>query len=218
MRKMTGTDFDNLVEYFDAMAQTNWLAAVHDQLKNLSGSWNNKKILDIGCGTGRLLERGKGEAIQLIGVDLSKEMIEKSKDLFAHQTDSTESLFEVADAYDLPLSANYVDVAISTCVMFLLPEPEKGLAEMRRVVKVGGVISMLNPSPKMSPETADQYAKKHDLSGFESESLLMWSNVSTKRHRYSNTDLNHVLTSLGMSKIQHTAVLDGLATITVAVK
>ncbi|WP_227935754.1 class I SAM-dependent methyltransferase [Alkalihalobacillus deserti] len=217
MRKMTGTDFDNLVDFFDAMAQTKWLTAIHDQLKDLSGSWEGKKVLDVGCGTGRLLERGIGEANQLIGIDLSIEMVEKSRSLLA-QAFSTDSLVKVADAYDLPFNADYVDVALSTCVMFLLPEPEKGLAEIVRVLNSGGVIAMLNPALGMNPEAASQYAKLYSFSGFERESLLMWSDVSTKRHRYSNTDLDQLLTSMGLSNVQHTAVLNGLATITVAVK
>jgi len=216
MKKMTGTDFDNLVEFFDAMAQTKWLTGIHDLLKDLSGSWENKTILDVGCGTGRLLERGIGEANQLIGVDLSKEMVEKSKILFDCSADTTEYSFQVADAYQLPFTDHFVDVALSTCVIFLLPEPGKGLDELNRVVKADGVIAMLNPSPRMEPDAAKEYADQHMLSGFERESLLKWSNVSTTRHRYSNTELDQILTGLGMSNVLHTAVLNGLATITVA--
>jgi ubiquinone/menaquinone biosynthesis C-methylase UbiE len=213
---MSGTDFDDLVDFFDAMAQTKWLRAIHDQLKNLSGDWSNKTVLDIGCGTGRLLERGITVASELIGVDLSKEMVEKSRLLL---TDGVaKSTLFVGDAYQLPLEDNQVDVALSTCVMFLLPEPQKGLIEMARVVKTGGVAAMLNPSPVMCPESAVKYAELYHMSGFERESLLAWSNVSTKRHRYSDQELNKLLTGLEMTKVQHTSVLDGLATITVAVK
>lgn len=215
MRKMTGTEFDDLVEFFDAMAQTKWLSAVHDQLKDLSGTWEGKAVLDVGCGTGRLLERGLNEANQLVGVDLSKEMVDKSRALLNIKS-STEVIVKVADAYHLPFPGNSVDIALSTCVMFLLPEPEKGLSEMKRVLKSNGVIAMLNPSPEMSPEAASQYADTNGLMGFERESLLKWSNVSTKRHRYANTDLDQVLTRLGMFRIQHKAVLEGLATITLA--
>ncbi|MFC0473113.1 class I SAM-dependent methyltransferase [Halalkalibacter kiskunsagensis] len=216
MRKMSGPDFDDLVDFFDAMAQTKWLNTIHNQLKELTGSWRHKVILDIGCGTGRLLERGKIEASELIGIDLSQEMVEKSRSLLDGGTATSRLL--VGDAYKLPLKENHVDVALSTCVMFLLPEPKKGLAEMIRVVKPAGVVAMLNPSPDMSPDSADQFAKLNQMSGFERESLLAWSNVSTKRHRYSDKELDELLTVLGISNIRHIPVLDRLATITIAIK
>ncbi|WP_332690126.1 class I SAM-dependent methyltransferase [Halalkalibacter lacteus] len=216
MRKMNGTDFDDLVDFFDAMTQTKWLSSIHDQLKVLSGIWSNKTILDIGCGTGRLLERGVSQASELIGIDLSKEMVEKSRELL--ERGPAKSSLLIGDAYRLPLENNKVDVALSTCVMFLLPEPKRGLGEMVRVVKHGGVIAMLNPSPEMCAESAAQYAEQHQFTGFERESLLAWSNVSTKRHRYSDAELHELLTELNMQKVQHTSVLDGLATITIAVK
>jgi ubiquinone/menaquinone biosynthesis C-methylase UbiE len=215
---MSGRDFDDLVDFFDAMAKTSWLSSIHDQLKDLSGSWHEKNILDIGCGTGRLLERGLGEADFLIGIDLSEEMVLKSRTLLERQNTLTKSKLIVGDAYFLPIEDNFVDVALSTCVMFLLPEPEKGLIEMLRVVKQDGMMAMLNPSPQMNPETAKKYADLHEITGFERESLLMWSNVSIKRHRYSNADLDQLLMKLKVKKIDHTSVLDGLATITVAVK
>ncbi|MCL7746405.1 class I SAM-dependent methyltransferase [Halalkalibacter alkaliphilus] len=214
MKKMSGTDFDDLVDFFDKMAQTNWLSTIHDQLKDLSGRWSNKTILDIGCGTGRLLERGKEEARELIGIDLSHEMVEKSRSVLEGGRAKTRVL--VGDAYSLPLREKQIDVAVSTCVMFLLPEPQKGLNEMVRVVKPSGVVAMLNPSPKMSPDEAASYANLVKMSGFERESLFAWSNVSTKRHRYSDEELNGLLMEFGLKNIRHTHVLDGLATITVA--
>jgi len=213
---MSGTDFDDLVDFFDKMAQTKWLGAVHDQLKHLSGSWVDRVVLDIGCGTGRLLERGKGEATELIGIDLSPQMIEKSRLLLENAVARTKML--VGDAYKLPIAEKSVDVALSTCVMFLLPEPQRGIAEMIRVVKPNGTLVMLNPSPKMSPEMAATYADSFEMRGFERDSLLAWSNVSTKRHRYSNAELDHLLRELGTRHVHHTHVLDGLATITVALK
>lgn len=82
MRKMQGEEFDSLVSFFDDMARTKWLGAVHDELKQASGSWEGKSVLDVGCGTGRLLLRGVEEASMLTGVDLSSEMVKASKQNF----------------------------------------------------------------------------------------------------------------------------------------
>ncbi|NEU29431.1 class I SAM-dependent methyltransferase [bacterium LRH843] len=217
MRKMTGDEFDPLVTFFDQMAKTSWLSSVHDQLKELTGSWAGKTVLDVGCGTGRLLARGVSDAHKLIGIDLSKEMIEASKKLLISNKAQNSELL-VGDAYHLPLANEKIDIALSTCVMFLLPEPEKGIAEISRVVKKGGIIAMLNPSTEMSEATATNYAVKEKLEGFERESLLKWSTVSTRRHRYTSDQLDSLLFKKGLRNVSHVPVLAGLATITVAVK
>lgn len=210
MRKMSETEFNDLVSFFDKMAQTKWLSQVHDQLKRYTDSWKGKSVLDVGCGTGRILQRGIKEASRLTGVDLSPEMIKAAKRLLAAKAD----LF-VADAYELPFDDNQFDLAISTCVMFLLPEPEKGIREMARVTKQSGVIAMLNPSMDMGNESAEAYAELHQMTGFEKSSLLKWSNVSTRRHRYEPVALTSLLAEFGVVKVEHHEVLDGLALITV---
>ncbi|WP_165995326.1 class I SAM-dependent methyltransferase [Bacillus sp. Cs-700] len=216
MRKMQGEEFDSLVSFFDDMARTKWLGAVHDELKQASGSWTEKSILDVGCGTGRLLLRGVEEASMLTGVDLSSEMIKASKQNFFFLNRSNKSHFSEGDACNLAFEDDSFDLSLSTCVMFLLPEPEAGMKEMIRVTKKGGKVVMLNPSLQMDQMAAFKYAKKHDMSGFEQTSLLKWSNVSTKRHRYSPDQLSEKLKGLGAKETKHVEVLDGLAIITVA--
>ncbi|ADC48171.1 ubiquinone/menaquinone biosynthesis methyltransferase [Alkalihalophilus pseudofirmus OF4] len=218
MRKMDGAEFDSLVSFFDGMARTNWLSKVHDQLKEMSGTWRSKEILDVGCGTGRLLTRGLNEADRIVGVDLSEEMITAAKELFQTSNTDTKNDFIVGDAYHLPFEDETFDCALSTCVMFLLPEPEKGITEMLRVTKKSGTIVMLNPSETMNPERASSYADRNQMTGFEKETLVKWSNVSTRRHRYSEQSLSSVLTKLGAKKVTHQPVVGGLAMITVAQK
>ncbi len=213
---MQGEEFDSLVSFFDDMARTKWLGAVHDELKQASGSWTEKSILDVGCGTGRLLLRGVEEASMLTGVDLSSEMIKASKQNFFFLNRSNKSHFSEGDACNLAFEDDSFDLSLSTCVMFLLPEPEAGMKEMIRVTKKGGKVVMLNPSLQMDQMAAFKYAKKHDMSGFEQTSLLKWSNVSTKRHRYSPDQLSEKLKGLGAKETKHVEVLDGLAIITVA--
>lgn len=216
MRKMQGEEFDALVSFFDEMARTKWLGGVHDELKSASGSWENKSILDVGCGTGRLLLRGVEKASMLTGVDLSTQMIKASKQNFFFLNRTNKSQFFVDDATSLSFDENSFDISLSTCVMFLLPQPEEGMKEMLRVTKEGGKVVMLNPSLRMDQSAAFAYAKHHGLSGFEQTSLLKWSNVSTRRHRYTSEQLSEKLEILGAKEVNHVEVLDGLAIITIA--
>lgn len=218
MRKMNGEEFDELVSFFDSMARTSWLKSIHDILKETTGSWQDKNVLDVGCGTGRLLLRGAEEANKLVGVDLSSEMVKASIQQFFYHELSGKSEFYVADAEKLPFEDESFHLALSTCVMFLLPDPSQGIKEINRVLKKDGVIAMLNPSEKMSQETAAQYAKENDISGFERTALLKWSNVSTRRHRYTVDEMTSLLEEQHFSEVAHVEVLSGLAIISMAKK
>jgi ubiquinone/menaquinone biosynthesis C-methylase UbiE len=213
---MNGEEFDELVGFFDSMARTSWLSAVHDKIKQETGSWEGKNVIDVGCGTGRLLLKGADEARQLTGVDLSSKMVKGAIQNFFFHNRSEKSSFIIGDACELPIEGDEFDIALSTCVLFLLPQPIDGIAEINRVLKKGGIAAMLNPSPDMNQLNAHQYAKKHEITGFELTALFKWANVSTRRHRYSQEELTDILSSLHFSHIRHVEVLDGLATITIA--
>lgn len=75
---------------------------------------------------------------------------------------------------------------------------------------------MLNPSEKMNQMTAFEYSKANNITGFEQTALLKWSNVSTRRHRYSEEDMTNLLIELGAKEVENTEVLGGLAMITSA--
>ncbi|MFC7392494.1 class I SAM-dependent methyltransferase [Scopulibacillus cellulosilyticus] len=214
---MPGEEFDELVDFFDRMAQTKWLSTIHEQLINQTGSWNGLSVLDVGCGTGRLLLKGGKNAERLTGIDLSSKMIDRCRKL-AGEADYQHCEFLVGDAYHLPFKDESFDLALSTCVMFLLPEPEKGVGEIVRVIKPGGKMAMLNPSVHMTEQAASGYCSKHQIKDFEKTAMKQWSKVATRRHSYDEGALNTLLTSLGFGSVEHLPVLDGLAFITTAKK
>ena len=214
MRKMTGEEFDQLVDFFDGMVLTRWLSNVHTELKKLTGKWTGLSVLDVGCGTGRLLLRGIDEAEHVTGVDISREMIQSCIDNTKGY--SKKASFFVCDACELPFNDHSFDLSLSTCVLFLLPEPELGIKEMFRVTKTGGKIVMLNPAMKMNNEEAHAFSDKYQLTNFEKKTLLQWAKVSTRRHRYDEKQLTLLLQNYGAKSIQHEKVLDGLALITIA--
>jgi len=95
--------------------------------------------LDVGCGTGAFTELvcDSCSPASLIGVDPSAEQIEYARSLpiarFAE--------FKVADALNLPFPDRTFDVVASALVINFLSDRARGLAEMRRVGKPGGVIA-----------------------------------------------------------------------------
>lgn len=97
-------------------------------------------VLDIGCGAGTdllLAARQTGPAGRAIGIDMTEGMRRRSL-----QGAATCGLTHVdvrnGDATRLPVDDRSVDVVISNGVLNLVPEKERAVAEIARVLKPGG--------------------------------------------------------------------------------
>lgn len=99
----------------------------------------NKKILEIGCGTGIILNQTSKFSKEAWGIDLSPEMVEvtKSKGLNA----------KVSSATKLPFKDNSFDVVYSFKVLAHIPDIEQAICEIIRVTKPGGtlILEFYNP-------------------------------------------------------------------------
>lgn len=95
--------------------------------------------LDVGCGTGALsqtiLQRAQPRSVK--GIDPSAGFVAHAA---AHVVDPR-AAFEVADAQSLPLEAAAFDAAVSGLVLNFVPNPATAVAEMRRVVRRGGIVA-----------------------------------------------------------------------------
>ncbi len=105
-------------------------------------------VLDIGCGTGRLLERaaGKWPDAQLVGVDLSSAMIDEGRR--KHPGDSR-FRFEVADAAILPLDAGTVDLAFTTLSFHHWADQLGGVRQVAQVLRPGGLFVLADIRPPL---------------------------------------------------------------------
>lgn len=96
-----------------------------------------KDWLDVGCGTGALTQTILGHA-----APRSVKSIDASPDFVAYaraKIGGAIASFEVADARSLPAEDRSVDAAVSGLVLNFVPEPSRAVAEMRRVVRPGGI-------------------------------------------------------------------------------
>jgi SAM-dependent methyltransferase len=96
-----------------------------------------EKILDLGCGNGRLLQIFKGKNIDYFGVDSSEKLIEIAKKRYPNKK------FQVADALNLPFPNNYFDKIYSIAVLHHIPSVEfrrRFLKEAKRVLKPEGLL------------------------------------------------------------------------------
>ncbi|MGR4869093.1 class I SAM-dependent methyltransferase [Variovorax sp. LARHSF232] len=96
--------------------------------------------LDVGCGTGALAQAVLHVArpASVLGIDASPGFIDYARAC----TPDARARFELGDAQALPLDAHSVDVAVSGLVINFVPQPERALAEMARVVRPGGTVAI----------------------------------------------------------------------------
>jgi SAM-dependent methyltransferase len=95
--------------------------------------------LDVGCGNGAFTER-LAEACapaSLAGIDPSEQQLEFART----RAPLRGAVFQKADAMALPYPDNSFDAAVMPLVIFFVPVPAKGVAEMARVVAPGGIVS-----------------------------------------------------------------------------
>ncbi len=97
-------------------------------------------VLDLGSGAGFdafIARRKVGESGNVIGVDMTEEMVEKARGIAEKQGfDNVE--FLLGDIESLPVEDESVDVVISNCVINLAPNKRRVFGEAWRVLKSGG--------------------------------------------------------------------------------
>ena len=94
-------------------------------------------ILDVGCGTGRLLRAAqeKFPGARLEGIDAAEGMIEQAKGSLPPGSGAT---FQVATAERLPFAAAQFDLVFSTMTFHHWADQPAGIAEIARVLRPGG--------------------------------------------------------------------------------
>ncbi|UTR10941.1 class I SAM-dependent methyltransferase [Evansella sp. LMS18] len=218
MRKFSGKEFDDLVDFFDRMACSSWLVKVHEELLKETGTWEGKSVLDVGCGTGRLLLRGADSTTKIYGVDISEGMVNRAAELAEREPLLDNPVFKTADAEKLPFSENKFDIVLSTCVVFLLPDPDPALKEMYRVLKPGGLLALVNPSEILNVEMAHKLAEQWQLEKEEENALKQWGKVTEKRLSFNDEDLESLLNDHRFKQIRQKTYLENISLLSFGVK
>ena len=89
-------------------------------------------ILDLGCGTGLLIEKVKQRASYLVGIDFSRAMLAKARDKNKHFNNIS---FICGDSDFLPIREDVFNTVFSFTLLQNVPDPIRTLKEIIRVAK-----------------------------------------------------------------------------------
>ncbi|WP_294355499.1 metalloregulator ArsR/SmtB family transcription factor [uncultured Sphingomonas sp.] len=129
------------------------------------------RLIDIGTGTGRMIELFARAATTALGIDRSSEMLRLARAKLGEQGLGNAELRQ-ADLYALPLADGGADVAILHHVLHFAQQPGAAIAEAARVLSAGGRLLIADFAPHDREELRTQDA--HTRLGFSDAQIEGW--------------------------------------------
>lgn len=128
------SEYDKLAPEYDERWDAYTQATIRATMERFAVG-EGERLLDVGCGTGVLLEALARAAPRaaLVGVDVSREML-----AVARRTRTSLSRLVTGDVASLPFAARSFDVVVSSNAFHFWIEPAAALREIRRVLTPGG--------------------------------------------------------------------------------
>ena len=129
--------FDDGASYENMMGR--WSLLVGEQFLNWLGAPKGASWVDVGCGNGAFTELVVQSVapVQVNAFDPASAQLTYARTRLASDAPVKWAL---GDAMQLPLANASVDVAVMALVLFFVPDPTVGVAEMFRVVRSGGLV------------------------------------------------------------------------------
>lgn len=136
------------------------------ELRRLAGVKFAEPVLDLGCGEGQFIRLLLGPAPRVIGLDMALKVLRQA----AHMLNGVTR----ADATQLPFATGSFGSILTNCVLEHIPDDERVVAEMGRVVATGGLVVATVPAPTLKgcvylpeavrddPDEREEYLREFD--------------------------------------------------------
>ncbi|TVM16681.1 ArsR family transcriptional regulator [Oceanidesulfovibrio indonesiensis] len=162
--------------FFDAISDK-WDKLSREILGDLDLSSEIEKRLpgcgtsvDLGCGTGRLLDVLRMKSDYVIGVDSSSKMLDTAKHRIPDN--GAKVSLRIGALEHLPVRDAEADCVVTSLVFHHLSEPRRGVAEAARILKNGGVFIIADYVKHQRETMRSRYGDR--WLGFEREEMDSW--------------------------------------------
>ena len=153
-----------------------------DQLIQRSGIKAGQRVLEIGCGSGAyttFIARTVGPDGVVEALDIQPAMLAqlKRKINLPENSDLQNINLHSASAYELPFEDGSLDLAYMITVLAEIPDQEKALAEVNRVLRPGGILAVSEFFPDPDYPLSKTTARRGEKAGFEVEGIYgnLWT-------------------------------------------
>ncbi len=164
-------NYDRLARFYDLLENPMEMMAVKKWRKRLFRELEGEKILEVGVGTGKNFPYYPANKL-ITAIDISQKMLARAL-LKAARLNLPVYLFKM-DVQDLKFPESNFDAVISVFVFCSVADPEKGLREIKRVLKPGGKIFFL--------EHVRPSGKWGKIFDFFNPLLSRWTGININRH------------------------------------
>ncbi|WP_425313750.1 ArsR/SmtB family transcription factor [Pseudovibrio exalbescens] len=146
-------------------------AAVEAAMRKAVGSKPFDSFLDLGTGTGRLLDLFQDQYSRGIGIDASQSMLSVARANLA-KAGVNNAQVRQGDIYALPIPPRSTDVAVIHQVLHYLEEPSRAITEAARTLRPGGRLLLVDFAPHDLEFLREKHA--HRRLGFSHEQVARW--------------------------------------------
>jgi ubiquinone/menaquinone biosynthesis C-methylase UbiE/DNA-binding transcriptional ArsR family regulator len=144
---------------------------VEAALKTMVGDEPVDSLLDLGTGTGRILQLFEGIYRRGIGVDASRDMLAVARSNL-EKAGITKAAIRHGDIFNLPLDGQSFDLVTIHQVLHYLNDPEGAIAEAARMLVPGGRLVIIDFAPHGLEYLRDEHA--HARLGFSHQMIADW--------------------------------------------
>jgi len=163
-----GVSFGHIADVYDETRElpSEVLRKFYEIIEEQIGLDQNLAVLDAGVGTGRTVGPILGRGVELVGVDISTEMLHKMAEKLRNKNQMNQVSLIVGDVAKLPFRACSFDLVLSLQVLHLVENWREAIKDAKRILKPGGVFVVANAgSPFIESNVGQKYEELSEKYG-----------------------------------------------------
>jgi ubiquinone/menaquinone biosynthesis C-methylase UbiE/DNA-binding transcriptional ArsR family regulator len=185
--KSAASYFSNIASSWDTMRRLHVAdAEVEQAMLDTVGSVDEKSVdlLDVGTGTGRILELFADRVDVGLGIDASREMLNVARS-HIEQKRLRNCSVRLGNVYDLRVPSATFDVAVLHHVLHFLDDPATAITEAARTLRRNGRLLIVDFATHSYEHLRVTYA--HRRLGFSAEEISLWCHTAGLSNLTSQT-------------------------------